>query len=226
MRGAGPDGEAARGARRRSAPPGSPAVTRARDCNLRCGTAIGGRSLRDAAIRHYQAATRINPHYFAAWNNLANLWLERARQLPPGDPRRRGLLRDALRDCDQAIRLRPSWHLPYDNAANAWIELAAHEEPHRCFERAEEQLKTALLNQSKYAEALNDWARLELHRAPDRPELAWDRHRAALAACDAATDGGRRNKLCRQFAADAKLAANALTPDLVAVGCTCSSLTR
>lgn len=179
---------------------------------------------REAAIRHYREAIRINPHYFAAYNNLANLFLERARQLPQDDVRRRGLLKDALRECDHAIRTRPSWHLPYDNAANAWIELAAHEEPARCHEQAEAQLKNALLNQPRYAEALNDWARLELHRAPDRPELAVERHRRALAACDAATDGGRRNKLCRQFSAEAKIASVAFSPEAAINGCSCSTL--
>lgn len=180
---------------------------------------------RAAAIRHYRLATKINPHYFAAFNNLGNLLLEWARQLPVGDARRRGLLKEALVECDHAIKARASYHLPYDNAANAWLELAAHEVPARCFEQAEAQLKNALLNQPRYAEALNDWARLELRRAPQEPERAFERHRQALAVCDPESDGGRKRKLCRQLAPELDAAKAAARPDtaaaLKALGCSC-----
>ncbi len=180
---------------------------------------------RSEAIRHYRLATKINPHYFAAFNNLGNLLLEWARQLPTSDARRRSLLKEALQECDHAIKARASYHLPYDNAANAWIELAAHEDPARCFAQAETQLKNALLNQPRYAEALNDWARLELRRAPQEPERGFERHRQALAVCDPESDGGRKKKLCRQLAPElhaANAAARRETATaLAALGCTC-----
>ncbi len=185
--------------------------------------------LRQRAIRHYRLATKINPHYFAAFNNLGNLYLEWARQLPQGDARRRDLLRDALRECDSAIKARPAYHLPYDNAANAWIELAAHETPARCFERAEEQLKNALLNQAKYAEAMNDWARLELRRLAQQPAVGLERHARALAMCDPVEEIGRKKKLCRQLAPElaqaaivASPAVTAIRAKLAALGCGCS----
>jgi tetratricopeptide (TPR) repeat protein len=187
---------------------------------------------RDTAIRHYQLATRANPLYFAAWNNLGNLHLEWARQLPAGDPRRRARLAEALRHCETAIKARAAYPLPYDNAANAWIELAAlsarPEERTAALDRAEEFLKNALLNQPRYAEAMNDWARLELLRRPDDAAAGLDRHAAALDRCDPAADDGRRKKLSRQLAPELAAATVAATPatqpllaKLKELGCSC-----
>ena len=184
--------------------------------------------LRREAIRHYERATELDPRSPAASNNLGNLHLEWARRLPAGDPQRRARLDEAIRHCEIAIKAQATYALPYDNAANAWIELAALGDAAHCFDQAEELLKNALLNRPRYAEAMNDGARLALLRAPADATAGIDRHRRALEYCDAPTDGGRRKKLCTQLEPELVQATVAATPEshaliarLKELGCSC-----
>ena len=178
---------------------------------------------RSKAIHLYGRTTRVNPRYYVAFNNLANLYLNWAEYCHPR--RTKHLLRLAERLSLQSIEIKPSYWHAYDNAGNAYRGLGQLGEVER-FDEALRYYEEARALRPDYLPARHDLALL--HLCPRWP--ARD-HRQAVAlleqtVADASPAGAARYEatfLAAARAADLDEAdahgvtlRSALTPGLLA----------
>lgn len=167
-------------------------------------------ALRQEARKGYKRALDLDPNYFVAANNLANLLLEWATLTPEGNRGRlahllpewaklsrevnRGrLLDEAARAAAQSLAISPGYRHAHDNLGNVHLERGDHE-------AAVKEFQAALRYIGPYPEARNDMAmvHLDTRYAHSDAKEAVNQHLWAIQLTSRESER-QRNKLCSQF---------------------------
>jgi tetratricopeptide (TPR) repeat protein len=121
------------------------------------------RRLRNRAIRLYRRTVRVNPRYYVAFNNLANLYLNWAVDDVAGTHERKTkrLLHLAEKLALKSIEVKPSYWHAYDNVGNVYRALGQLGENGR-FDEARQYYEDARALRADYLPARHDLALLYL----------------------------------------------------------------
>lgn len=136
----------------------------------------------EKAMETYKGALGLDDAFVTAYNNLAYLYLERAKRSKDRSHKAtdskiaiqrleaaQADLESAKEYCAKAIETDRTYAFAYDNLGNVWFELAClnFEDPARAvadFQEAEDSFRKATAFKSDYGAALNDRAKLHLKR--------------------------------------------------------------
>ena len=119
------------------------------------------RRQRSRAIRLYKRTVKVNPRYYVAFNNLANLYLNWAVDDSRANGRKKRLLNVAEELAIKSIEIKPSYWHAYDNVGNVYRALGTLGEEGR-FDEARQYYEEARALRKNYLPARHDLALLHL----------------------------------------------------------------